>query len=489
MDQDKVASRTSLDPEKNVDASSVGSDQHVVNPELERTVWRKLDIWILPIVTLFYLLSFLDRTNIGNAKVAGMQKELKMTNQEYSIALTVTYVPYIVAELPSNLLLKIVGPNTMLPVMLTLWGVVTACQGTVKSYGGLLACRFFLGLLEGGVFPGLVLYLSFFYPRMRLQTRIAAFFSAASISGAFGGIMAYGIINLNGKHGHSGWQWIFIIEGVITVFIGLISFLLLPDSPDAARFFNAEEKAYVKATLKADGAISDEATDSFSWGEVWKAFTSIQVLLVGVIFFLSGVVLYSLAYFTPSIVVSLGYTAARAQLMSVPPFSVAFVVTMIAAYISDRYQCRGAVTVFASVLCTIGFAMFLGSTSHRVQYGSLFLSIPGTYLMAPAISTWNANNAAPHVRRATAIAIGFIMTNSGGILATWLLGSLSPAPRYTKATKILLIFSVFMGVFAALNIVYLQRENKKKAETRARSTRTEEPAGLGDKSAWFIYSL
>ncbi|KAJ7700772.1 major facilitator superfamily domain-containing protein [Mycena rosella] len=486
---DKVASRTSTDPEKHVDSSSVGSDQPIVNSELERTVWRKLDIWVLPVVTIFYLLSFLDRTNIGNAKVAGLLKDLKMTNQQYSIALTVTYVPYILAELPSNLLLKIVGPNLMLPAMLTLWGVVTTCQGTVKTYGGLLACRFFLGLLEGGVFPGLVLYLSFFYPRLRLQTRIAAFFSAASISGAFGGIMAYGIINLNGKHGHSGWQWIFIIEGAITVLFGLVSFFLLPSSPDTARFFNAEEKAYVKATLKADGAVGDESSDSFSWGEVGKAFTSIHVLLVGVVFFFSGVVLYSLAYFTPSIVVSLGYTAARAQLMSVPPFAVAFVLTMITAYISDRYQCRGAVTVFASVLCTVGFAMFLGSKNHHVQYGSLFLSIPGTYLMAPAISTWNANNAAPHVRRATAIAIGFIMTNSGGILATWLLGSLSPAPRYTKATKILLIFSVLMGLFATLNIVYLQSENKKKAAKRTTTPRAEEAAGLGDKSAWFVYSL
>ncbi|KAJ7041990.1 major facilitator superfamily domain-containing protein [Mycena alexandri] len=486
---DKVSSRTSTDPEKNVDASSVGSDQPVVNSELERVVWRKLDVWILPVVTIFYLLSFLDRTNIGNAKVAGLLTDLKMTPRQYSIALTVTYVPYIAAELPSNLLLKIVGPNLMLPAMLTLWGVVTTCQGTVKTYGGLLACRFFLGLLEGGVFPGLVLYLSFFYPRLRLQTRIAAFFSAASISGAFGGIMAYGIINLKGKDGHSGWQWIFIIEGAITVLFGLVSFALLPSSPDHARFFNEEEKAYVKSKLKEDGAIQDEVSDSFSWGEVGKAFTSVHVIIVGIIFFFSGVVLYSLAYFTPSIVQSLGFTAAKAQLMSVPPFSVAFVVTMITAYISDRYQCRGWVTVFASVLCTVGFAMFLGSTNHHVQYGSLFLSIPGTYLMAPAISTWNANNAAPHVRRATAIAIGFIMTNSGGILATWLLGSLSPPPRYTKATKILLIFSVLMGFFAIVNIVWLKRENNKKKATRTHLTRSQEAPGLGDKSAWFVYSL
>jgi len=359
----------------------------------------------------------------------------------------------------------------------------------VKTYGGLLACRFFLGLLEGGVFPGLVLYLSFFYPRLRLQTRVSAFFSAASISGAFGGIMAYGIINLNGKAGHSGWQWIFIIEGAITVVVGLVSFFLLPDTPDKARFLNEEEKSYIKAKLKEDGAIGSEEADSFSWSEVIKAFTSLHILLVAIVFFFSGVVLYSLAYFAPSIVQSLGYTAAKAQLMTVPPFSVAFVVSMLAAWISDRYQCRGAVTTFCSVLCVIGFAMFLRSTNHHVQYGSLFLSIPGVYAMAPGISTWNANNSAPHVRRATAIAIGFIMTNSGGILATWLLGSLSPPPRYTKATKLLLIFSVLMAFFSVLNIFYLKRENKKKAEIRAHTPRHQEEPGLGDKSAWFVYSL
>ncbi|KAK7035976.1 MFS domain-containing protein [Favolaschia claudopus] len=493
----KTSSRTSTEPGKIVDSTSIGGNDSdvdqpvvVVNDQLERTVWRKLDIWILPVVSLFFLLSFLDRTNIGNAKVAGLMKDLKMTPEQYSIALTVTYVPYIAAELPSNLLLKIVGPNLMLPTMLTLWGVVTTCQGTLKTYEGLLACRFFLGLLEGGVFPGLVLYLSFFYPRLRLQTRITTFFSAASLSGAFGGIMAYGIVKLDGKSGHSGWQWIFLIEGTITVFIGLVAFFFLPDSPDHARFLNDEEKTYIKAKLREDGAIDgDDDASAFSWGEVTKAFTSIQVLLCGIVFFFGGVILYSLAYFTAPIVQSLGYTAAKAQLMSVPPFSAAFVVSMSTAWLSDRYQCRGLVTIFASFLCIAGFAMFLASTNQHIQYGSLFLSVSGAYTMAPTLSTWNANNSAPHVRRATAIAIGFIMTNSGGILATWLLGSLSPPPRYTKATKMLLIFSVLVAVFTALNVWYLAAENKKKAERRKTVGRHEEARGLGDKSAWFVYSL
>jgi hypothetical protein len=131
----------------------------------------------------------------------------------------------------------------------------------------------------------------------------------------------------------------------------------------------------------------------------------------------------------------------------------------------------------------------LGSQSHSVQYGSLFLSIPGTYMVAPTLCTWLANNAAPHTRRATAIAIGFILTNSGGILATWLLGSLSPAPRYTMATIVLLVFSVIMVIFSALNLLYLVDQNMKKRAIREGMTKSEEDPKLGDRSAWFEYNL
>ncbi|TFK36156.1 major facilitator superfamily domain-containing protein [Crucibulum laeve] len=481
------------DYEKHADTdSSIRSDSPavVVSDVLEKRVWRKIDIWILPIATMFYLLSFLDRTNLGNARVAGLQKDLKMTNHQYSVALTVTYVPYIVAELPSNLLLKIIGPNLMLPTMLTLWGVVTTLQGVVKTYHGLLVCRFFLGLLEGGVFPGLVLYLSFFYPRQRLHLRVSAFFSAASISGAFSGLLAYGIVNMDGVGSRAGWAWIFLLEGLFTIAFGLCSFFFLPASPSKAKFLKEDEKLYVEAKLKEDGATAaNEEVDAFSWREVGMAFKLPQMWMQAIIFFFGGAVLYGLAYFAPSIIQGLGYTSTRAQLMSVPPFAVAFVVNMIGACISDRYRCRGLVSIFSCSLCVIGFAMFLGSTKHSVQYGSLFFSIPGAYLGAPTVSAWSANNVTPHTRRATALAIGFIMTNTGGILATWLLGSLSPPPRYTKATITLLVFSILMTIFSGLNLCYLWDQNKKKKSIRQTISRHEEDPMLGDKSAWFEYAL
>ncbi|KAJ8463200.1 hypothetical protein ONZ45_g17665 [Pleurotus djamor] len=493
-EKDHTTSRSSTSQHDDLEKHPEGSSSKESLPfpsdeRLERTAWAKLDIWILPVVAMFYFLSFLDRTNLGNARVAGLQKDLHMSNTEYSIALTVTYVPYIAAELPSNVLLRIVGANYMLPTMLTIWGIITTLQGVVRSYHGLLACRFFLGLFEGGVFPGLVLYLSLFYPRQRLQSRISAFFSAASISGAFSGLLAFGIINMNGIGNRPGWAWIFILEGLFTVLFGIFAFFFMPPSPSHARFLSEDEKRYINAKLLEDQAIGSEEADSFKWIEIGRAFALPQVWFLAIIFFFSGCTLYSLAYFTPSIVQGLGFTSTRAQLMSVPPFAVAFVCSAIISFVSDRYHCRGLAIIFCSILCVIGFGMFLGSTKHSVQYGSLFLSITGTYCAAPALSTWSANNAAPHVRRATAIAIGFIMTNSGGILATWLLGSLSPPPRYTKATIVLLVFSVGMVVVAAMNLFYLWRENRKKAIYRGSRTKVDEPEGLGDRSAWFVYNL
>lgn len=183
-------------------------------------------------------------------------------------------------------------------------------------------------------------------------------------------------------------------------------------------------------------------------------------------------------------------------------------VSVISAIVSDRYQWRGYTAIFFSLLQIIGFSIFYGtlepsdrvgwmpdrclhtaSTSSHIRYASLFFSISGAYCAAPALITWLANNSAPHTRRATAVAVAFIMTELGGILSTWLLGSLSPAPNYTSATITFIVMSIGMVVFSMANLVYLWRENHLKAERRQKMRKEDEPEGLGDRSAWFVYSL
>ncbi|KAF9456650.1 major facilitator superfamily domain-containing protein [Collybia nuda] len=448
-----------------------------------------MDLRLLPFISVIYLLYLLDRSNVGNARIAGLQKDTHMTNTQFSIALTVTLIPYILIEIPTNLLLKIVGPDRLIPSLLVLWGIVTTLQGLVRNFHDLLACRFLLGLFEGGIFPAIILYLSSFYPRQRLQLRVAIFFSAASLSGAFGGLLAFGIINMDGIGGKAGWAWLFILEGLFSVIFGLVSLYFLPRSVESASFLTPTEKEGILAQLTHEGTMNDKS-DVFSWAQVGQAFLLPQVWFVATIFFFAGIVLGSLSYFTPSILVALGFSASRAQLMSVPPFAASFVVTVSVSLLSDKYGLRAPSAIFSSILCIIGFSMYLGSLNPRVQYGSLFFSLSGIYCSGPSLATWISNNAAPQTRRATAIAIGFIMTNVGAIIALWLFSTWSKPPRYTTGTIVLLVSACMMAALSLGNFLYLRAQNKNKARVRLLGgTQENEASDIGDRSAWFIYTL
>ncbi|EGG00863.1 uncharacterized protein MELLADRAFT_39483, partial [Melampsora larici-populina 98AG31] len=370
---------------------------------------------VIPIVSVFYFLSFLDRSNLGNARVAGLQEGLGLSDHQYSVALTVTYIPYIMAELPANLYLKKIGPHIFLPTIVTIWGIVTTLQGFITSYSGLIATRFFLGLVEGGLFPGIVLYLSTFYTRRELQLRIALFFSAASLSGAFSGLLAYGLIRLDGVGGRPGWAWIFIVEGLFTVLGGIVGYFIIPATPTATRFLSARQKEIILKRLERDQPLTD-IDEQFSWWEVWASLKSPHVLFNVAALFASGTSLYSLAYFQPTS--CLGYDSHQTQLMSVPPFAVAFVFMLASAYCSDRFQARGATTCGGAIL---GVSRSLDSKSPipSLKYASLFLSVPGIYSIPPSVAAWLSNNSFGHYRKAVSIAVGFVSANGGGILSTW----------------------------------------------------------------------
>ncbi|KIK57790.1 hypothetical protein GYMLUDRAFT_262951 [Collybiopsis luxurians FD-317 M1] len=433
--------------------------------KLEKKAVRRLDIVILPMMTMFYLLSFLDRSNIGNARVAGLQKGLGMTDKQYQICVTILYVPYICAELPSNLLLRKIGPRYLMPSLLTLWGLMVALQGLVSSFAGLATVRAFLGLVEGPMFPGIVLYLSSFYTRSELAVRVAIFFSSASLSGAFSGLLAAAIINMDGLSGRPGWAWIFILEGIFSSLMGILGFYLIPSTPQELKFMDSDMKELLIRRLARDKPSSHTNQDHFSFKEVFRSLSSPQVLIVFVIFYMEGTVLYGQALFLPSIVNQLGFSANKTQLLSVGPFAAGFFVTLIAAVWSDRMKSRAIPTMVISLLGVAGFSIYLKSTARFTRYGSLFLTVPGVYAAVPPVSAWMSNNSEPHYRRATSIAIGFVATNAGGITSTWLFPT-KDAPKYTRTIIINLTFTILIIVGSALNMFLLDYMNKQKIKRR-----------------------
>jgi len=177
----------------------------------ERNLVRKLDLRLLPPLTLLYLLSFLDRSNVGNARIEGLTNDLHMTGDEYLTGLTLYFIGYVIFEIPCNIVLKLWTPRAWLPTLTLVWGIVATLMGVTQSRDGFFVVRFFLGVTEAGLFPGIVFYLSMWYKRNERQFRVALFFSAASLAGAFGGILAWGIAHMRGVGGYNGWRWIFIL--------------------------------------------------------------------------------------------------------------------------------------------------------------------------------------------------------------------------------------------------------------------------------------
>jgi len=209
MDEKPSLPPLSPPPEK-LDAPSISSlPLAETNVTLNRAVNRKFDLHILPWLFGIWLLSFIDRSNIGNAKLAGLPEDLHIsTGTSFNVALLVFYIPYILIDVPSNLLLKKFKAGIYLPSLITAWGVVCTCIGFTKSFAGLVVCRLLLGLFEGGILGGVIIYLAMFYTRHQVLYRSGLFYSAAPLSGAFGGLLASALGQIEYR-GYRRWPWIF----------------------------------------------------------------------------------------------------------------------------------------------------------------------------------------------------------------------------------------------------------------------------------------
>ncbi|KXJ89086.1 major facilitator superfamily domain-containing protein [Microdochium bolleyi] len=448
-----------------------------------RAILWKLDTRILPILALLFLCSFLDRTNVGNARLYNLEADLGMVGNQYSNGLAVFYATYIASEIPSNLVLKKVTPSIWLPAITVAWGIVSMCLGFVNNYAQFTAVRALLGITEGGLLPGMVLYLSGIYTRQELALRIGIFYTAASLSGAFGGLLARGIAEIGTRGGLNSWRWIFVIEGLFTVFVGIAAYFFLPNSVSTAKFLTAEQKvlAYnrIHGTLHGDDGqerylLFLASREKFSWSEVVRGLLSPQTWLSALAYFgiLSG--LYSFGLFLPTIIEALGYTANQAQLWSVIPYAVASVLTVFVALASDRFQIRGILMLCTLPVAIIGYAGIAYVTDARVKYGMTMLMATGMYCSVPPVLSWLSNNSAGHYKRATTSALQLAIANCGGFVAVFIYPK-SQGPQYREGHTIILGLLCAGWVLILLNVLYCHKVNRDKARGKY-----DQYAGSGD---------
>lgn len=327
-----------------------------------------------------------------------------MKNWQYNVSLTVFFISYSLFEPLTNILLKRLRPSIFIPTIMVLWGVVMTCMGLVHNYSGLAATRFFLGVAEAGLFPGVNYYLSCWYKRSEFGIRAAIFFSAAAFAGSFGGLLAAAIALMKGVGGKPGWAWIFILEGLFTVIVGILSCWMVHDFPDEARFLNEEKRARVIRRLKEDKQHSAEH-ENFSMTYVWQSLRDWKTYAFAIVYMGCDGPLYAFSLFLPSIISELGYASTKANLLTVPPYAAAAVMTISIGWYADRTKRRGLSNIVISTLGIVGFSMLLGSTKARVKYAGTFLAAMGIYPCISNTISWASNNIEGVYKRGVSLGI------------------------------------------------------------------------------------
>lgn len=457
----------------------------------DRRLLRKVDCRLLPVFTLLYLLSFLDRSNIGNAKIDGMTTDLGVSAASYNTALAIYFVGYVVFEVPANIILKKCNPQVWLPSLTLAWGLVSIGQGLVKNQAGLFGIRFLLGATEAGLFPGVIYVFSVYYRRHERSWRVAIFFGGAAISGAFGGIFAYSIGLMDGVGGRRGWQWIFILEGILTVVISLIAYFIVPTWSHEAKFLSEAEKTRLLDRLRAD---SDAGTDqAFKWSSVLDAFSDHLVWAYAFLFHGFSFVLYSLSLFLPTIIAGLGFQTWQAQLMTVPPNVLASFSIWTTVYFSSKYNVRAPFIIGAAIVSIIGYILLIASTSPGVQYFGVHLAAAGVYTGNSLLLSWPGENVSGQAKRAVAVALQISVGDIGAIAGCLIYRPTLSSHLYRTPNLIAIGYLLFAIAMTTYLWVVMSVENRRRdrllSKGEAKEESEEERIRLGDRSVRYRYRI
>lgn len=450
----------------------------------EKRIVRKIDLWLLPILSLLYLLSFLDRSNAGNARLEGLNDAINLSDADYLTSLSLYFVGYILCEVPSNIILKRTTPRIWLPTVMLLWGVTSTLTGVVSNSSGFLANRFFLGVTEAGLFPGVLFYFSMWYQRNEIHYRVALFFACAALAGAFGGLLAYGIGFMKGIAGLGGWAWIFIIEGLVTVVVAIAAYFLIFNYPSTARFLSEEEREIVKKRLEMDGDAANE--ESFEWKWVWRAFTDVRVWLYAISFHALALPLYTLSMFLPSIINNFGYSTTVSQLLTVPVYAAATITTLAAALLAERTRNRCLYIIAGSVVALIGYILLLTTHTPGAKYVGVCFAAAGIYPALGTLLSWPSINVSGQTKRSVAAAIQIMIGDIAPIYGVQIYRS-NTAPRYIPGHATALGFVAAEIVITGILWWVLTKENRRRDELQKQGVVSEHDEWMGDEELSYRY--
>ncbi|KAI9666796.1 MAG: hypothetical protein M1831_001572 [Alyxoria varia] len=423
----------------------------------EAAVIRKLDVRLLPFVFVLYSLSILDRSNISNAKLAGMEEDLRLEGGRYEWLGTGFYLGYILFQwLTAGW--KQFPAHIWATFAIFFWGFIATIQATTTNFTGIMACRVILGLAEATFGPGVPLYLSFFYPREKVGFRQGIFISGAAIANAYGGALAYGITQIDGRV--APWRILFVIEGIPTCCVAVFAWFFLPDSIAKARFLTEREKRTATIATAREQVIDEGAKKSgIRWKDLWKGMRDPKSILPAIMYFSVNVSFASLPLFLPTIIEEIGaFSTIQSQGLSAPPYALVFVSIIAVSLLSDRFRLRGPFIAAAALIAAAGFMMLAIATSAAARYTGVFLAVQ-IFVCVSLLVCWLSNLHASESGRTGGFIVMYTVGQCGPLVGSNIFPD-SQAPYFRKGMWISTAFCLLVAVTAATLSAWLIKENK-----------------------------
>lgn len=356
-----------------------------------------------------------------------------------------------------------------------------------KTYKSLIVARVFLGLTESGLFPGVTFYLSLWYRRRDVAKRIAIFFSAATVAGAFGGILAYGIERMEGIGGLHGWQWIFCLEGLVTMVIAFGSYFTMHDYPTTATFLTDDEKKAIGRMLQEDTqGLATHYDTKFVWQAMSDYKTYVQIgIYIGLL-----IPVYAIALFSPTIVNKMGFTAAQAQLLQVPPFVAGCIATIAVGIMSDKHNLRGPYIIGSALIAIIGYIVLYTQTQAGVAYAGTVIATIGVYPTIAVNLAWASSAAGGDTRKGVTLAMVIGLGNLGGICSSFIY--ITPPRFHIGHGTVMgwLGLSIVLSCFAMWDYNRLNKQKIAQCQNeKIDLSRQDEFKDMGNESPLFRYTL
>ena len=419
---------------------------------IEQRVMRKITLRIVPFIMLLYFIAFLDRVNIGFAALT-MNADLGFSPAVFGFGAGIFFLGYFLFEVPSNLILHKVGARIWIARVMITWGLVSGGMAFVQGTTSFYTLRFLLGVAEAGFFPGIILYLSYWFPAQKRAQVTAIFMAAAPISTALGSPISAALLEMHGMMGFAGWQWMFVLEAVPAVILGVVVLFWLTDRPEKAKWLSEEERGWLISTLQREQA----AKQGTAQHSVWKGLLDKRVLALSLVYFGTSAGLYTLGIWSPQIIKTLGVSSMTVGLLNAIPAVMAVAAMVLWARHSDKTGERSWHVIAACVVAAAGLFM-AGSTASIVGV-ILALTIVNCGISASKPPLWSMPTL---FLSGSAAAAGIATINSlgnlGGFVGPFMIGLIK---QQTGSYTWGLWFVAGLLILSSLVVLWLSASSRK----------------------------